>query len=148
MNERKARMWFAVFALAVFCTGAGAGFVAGRLLPGPPFGGLRGGPPGPPPPAELAERLGRDLDLSAGQLAQLARILESRRAGLEQLQRDVRARFDAEQQALRVEIAGILTAEQHKRFDDWLSRWPGAPEGPGAGGGPPPPGPGGPPGRF
>ena len=177
MNERKAHVWFALFTLAVFCTGAGAGLVMGRLIPGPLLPGFlrpapppgapggRGGPGGPGggmAPHELVDRLTTDLGLSAEQHTQLRGIMESRRAGMEQIQQEVRARFDAEQQALRADIRKILTADQQTQFETWLKQWmpadgrggpagrgrlggPGG-GGPGGGrpGGPPPGGPGGP----
>lgn len=151
MNERRARVWFALFVLAVFCTGAGVGVVLGVLVPRPLLPGFLGGGPPPGPPGRLGDRLQKDLDLTSGQRQQLEGILQARRAGLEELQRDVRARFDAEQEALRKDIAQILTPEQRKLFDSWLSRWP-APEDRGPEGRPAGPGglghPGGPPRPF
>jgi hypothetical protein len=36
MSDNRARIWFALFVLAVFCLGGAGGFFAGRFWPGPP----------------------------------------------------------------------------------------------------------------
>ena len=126
---RRARVWFALFVLAVFCLGAAAGLILGRRMERgdpsdrpdgrPAFGrgGPRGpGPGGPPPPVRL-ERLSRDLDLTTDQRTQLDVVLRASRDRVEQFQRDVRGRFDEEQRNLHEEIRKILTPDQQSRFD-------------------------------
>ena len=130
MSGSRARIWFALFVLAVFCLGAAAGLLLGRRMeraerfdrPGdgrPAFGrgGPRGPGPGGPPPQVLLERLSRDLDLTADQQTQLDVVLRASRDRVEQFQRDVRGRFDEEQRGLHQEIRKILTPDQQSRFD-------------------------------
>ncbi len=128
----RARIWFALFVLAVFCLGGAAGLMLGRQMErndrfdrppaGRPFGpgGPRGGPGGGPPPQVLLERLSRDLDLSADQRAQLDVVLHASRDRVEQFQREVRGRFDDEQRSLHQEIRKILTPDQQARFDRFV----------------------------
>ena len=129
----RARVWFSLFVLAVFCLGGAAGLVLGRQIERndrydrpregrPPIGpgGQRGGPGGGPPPQVLLERLTRDLDLKSDQRAQLDVVLHASRDRVEQLQRDVRGRFDEEQRSLHEEIRKILTSDQQTRFDRFI----------------------------
>jgi hypothetical protein len=129
----RARVWFSLFVLAVFCLGGAAGLVLGRQIERndqfdrpregrPPFGpgGPRGGPGGGPPPQVLLERLSRDLDLTSDQRAQLDVVLRASRDRVEQLQRDVRSRFDEQQRSLHEEIRKILTSDQQTRFDRFI----------------------------
>ena len=135
MSDNRTRLWFALFVLAVFCMGAAAGlFIGGRLGDGDrpgrfggPRGGLgpggsRGGPGGGPPSGMLIERLTRDLDLTADQRAQVTVILRASRERVEQLQRDVRGRFDREQRTLHEEIRQVLTPSQQERFEQMVER--------------------------
>jgi uncharacterized membrane protein len=95
MSDRKVRVWFALFVLAIFCVGlAGGALVARRLLPMErPIDRLmrdpRAGEPGDP---------------------------DGRRGRLDTL-RDVRDRFDAERRTVRDEIRNVLTPEQQQKFD-------------------------------
>ena len=55
MTDNRARIWFSLFVLAVFCVGGVLGFIVGRHappLPGEPAGAFAGGPEGrgPRPP--------------------------------------------------------------------------------------------------
>jgi Spy/CpxP family protein refolding chaperone len=94
----------------------------------------------------MARRLATDLDLTSAQQAELDAILARRRQRIEQVQGEVQARFEAEQREMRDEIAKILTPDQRKKFEGWLSRepfpgmWrmpgPGMGRGRGMGGGP------------
>lgn len=51
MSDNRARIWFSLFVLVVFCLGGAGGFVIGRHAPpGPFFTGAGGPPPGPAGP--------------------------------------------------------------------------------------------------
>jgi Spy/CpxP family protein refolding chaperone len=51
-------------------------------------------------------------------------VLKSRRERLNQMQHDVRERFDREQQELRAEIRKILTPEQQQKYDRLIQEAP------------------------
>ena len=151
MPDNRARIWFSLFVLAVFCFGGAVGFVAGRHvppLPGwnpggldagpegqgmrPPFGiGRRGGPPGlfglgrggpPPLPPELIAMLASELQLDAGQQDQVKKILDEHRAHLYEVHREARAKFDKEQQDLQNAVRGVLRPDQQEKFQRFLER--------------------------
>ena len=151
MPDNRARIWFSLFVLAVFCLGGAAGFVADRLLsrppglgPGaldagpegrgmrPPFGiGRRGGAPGlfglgrggpPPLPPELMATLASELQLDAGQQDQVKKILDEHRAHLYEVHREARAKFDQEQQDLQNAVRGVLRPDQQDKFQRFLER--------------------------
>ena len=145
MHDSRARIWFALFVLAVFCFGGAAGFVVGRHPPpfpgwagdpvgpegrgpaggrngGPPFGrgfGRAGVPAGIPPP--MAARLASELGLDADQRARMQTILEERRRRFEQVHREARDRFETEQRDLQAAIRAILRPDQIERFDRFMS---------------------------
>jgi len=126
------RVWFSLFVLAVFCLGLASGMVIGRRMIGPPpFGGGFGGPlgrgRGGPPPERLVERLTSELQLNTEQRTQIDAILKSRRQRLDDLQHDVHARFEREQQELRDEIRKILTPEQQQQFEKLMQDEPRGP---------------------
>ncbi|HYT74962.1 MAG TPA: hypothetical protein VEL79_09470 [Vicinamibacterales bacterium] len=137
MSDNRARIWFALFVLAVFCLGGAGGFVLGRhappLHPGAPgiFGGRgRGGlfmhgPAGAPPlPPDLVNRLSSELQLDAAQQEQVKKILDDRRDRLEQIHRDARDRFDKEQRELHGAIRAVLRPDQQEKFDRFLEHRP------------------------
>ena len=151
MSDNRTRIWFSLFVLAVFCVGLGSGVLIGRrvvpLSPGGPGFGMRGMGPGTgggPAPGRLIERLDSELHLTSDQRAQVERIFETRRQGLEAVRNDVLARAEKEQRELQAEIRKVLTPEQQQRFDKWLADAPRGRRGrgPGMGLGPvgPPPG--------
>jgi Spy/CpxP family protein refolding chaperone len=133
MSDSRLRLWFALFVLVVFCVGLAGGVLIGRTVMrravvergfdrdrgprdgGPGLGGPRRG--GGPPPRALAERLAKDLGLTAEQQTKVEAVLTASREQVERLQRDVRERLDAEQRGLRDEIRKILTPEQQQKFD-------------------------------
>ena len=149
MSDSRARIWFALFVLAVFCLGGAGGFILGRHVPpfpdtrdlpplpegrrpppdgrlpiggGPPFGRGRGGPGGPaglPPP--VAARLADDLQLDAAQRAQFYKVLDDHRTKFEQVHREARDRFDAEQRELQAAIRAVLRDDQIQRFDQFIN---------------------------
>ena len=125
MSDSRAKIWFALFVLVVFCAGAAAGVFVGRGFDGRERS-WRGGPPpsgpgpgrgGGPPPEVLLRRLTDDLDLDAAQREEVGRVLRASRDRIEGLQRDVRQQFDREQQNLREEIRKVLRPEQQERFE-------------------------------
>jgi Spy/CpxP family protein refolding chaperone len=134
MSDSRARVWFALFVLAVFCLGAASGIVIGRHL-GPPrsgpglFGVGRGpgplqleGPPGRggPPMSTLVQRLASELQLDDAQTAQIRTIMNQRRDRLEQVHREARERFAQEQRELHAAIRAVLRPDQQQKFDRFL----------------------------
>jgi hypothetical protein len=146
MSDSRARIWFALFVLAVFCLGGAAGFVIGRHVPprfrggelaplfgeerefgraggpgrGGPFGRGLGGPP--PLPSGLVNRLTSELQLDATQQEQVKKVLDERRDRLEQVHREARERFGKEQRDLHDAIRTILRPDQQQKFDSFLGR--------------------------
>jgi hypothetical protein len=138
VSDSRARIWFALFVLAVFCLGGAGGFVLGRHVPPPPpgrlgfFGGRggpgRGGPAGfargeggpLPLPPDLVNRLTTDLQLDAAQQQQVNKILAERRDRLDAVHRDARDRFEKERRDLHAAIRAVLKPEQQTRFDQFL----------------------------
>lgn len=130
MSDNRAKVWFALFVLVVFCAGAAAGVFVGRRFDAPERA-WRGGPPDPagppgrgggPPPEVLLRRLTADLDLDAAQREEVGRVLRSSRDRIEGLQHDVRQQFDREQQNLRDEIRKVLRPDQRERFEQTFGR--------------------------
>ena len=145
MHDSRARLWFALFVLVVFCLGGAGGFILGRHVPdfpgrmGPPpdpramdgrgFGRGRGGPPlfarGPLGPAGLppgeAVRLAAQLNLDEAQRAQLRTVLDDHRQKFEQVHREARDRFDSEQRELHAAIRALLRPDQVQRFDQFIN---------------------------
>ncbi|MCX6552394.1 MAG: hypothetical protein NTY02_15555 [Acidobacteria bacterium] len=135
MTDRSSRFWFALFVLAVFCTGAGAGVLGGRFLGRP---GLLGGPPpGGQSLEELNRQLTSELGLDAAQQQQLGAVLEASRTRVDRFRHDAQVRFEQEHETLQGEIRKVLNENQRVKFAAWL-RKNGSP-------GPPPGGPPGPP---
>lgn len=137
------KVWFGVFVLVVFCLGAAAGVVADRyrMFGGRrPFGAgmLRGGPP---KPAEIADRMSRELGLTDAQRTQLEEVFRRNGDHLEQFRRETGARFDVLRKQLDSEISAILTPEQRAKFEEQRKRRERnrPPRAPGEPGGPPRP---------
>jgi hypothetical protein len=136
--DNRAKFWFALFVLVVFCLGGAGGFLLGRHVPPfprpdgppPPFGpgpggrrgGPFGGPGGMPPP--VAARLADEVQMDDAQRAQLRQTLEEHRPKFEQIGRDARERFEKEQQELHDAIRAFLRADQVQRFDQFMGRRP------------------------
>jgi len=142
--DSRARIWFSLFVLAVFCLGGAGGFILGRHMPpprerffgrpGPPGvegdlrgfgrlegpGGRRGGPP--PLPADLVNRLSSTLQLDAAQQDQIKKILDEHRDHLEQVHRAARDQFAREQGELHAAIRAVLRPDQQEKFDKFLER--------------------------
>jgi len=140
MTGNRMRLWFALFVAFVFVAGVATGVVLGPRLGGPmgwlgrgralggPLGLRLGPPPGAGPggmaPERLVSRLADELKLDSEQRKKLEAIFERRRERLGSVNREMRQRFEAEQDELRREINEILTPEQQQRFEAWLSRAP------------------------
>ena len=142
MSDSRARIWFSLFVLAVFCVGLGSGVLLGRRMigpPGRPFGEFAG-PPGlagrraGPPPGVLLDRLNRELALTEDQRARVD-VLKTSRERLDRLQEETHNRLEGEQGALRDQIRQLLTPEQQQKFDRWIGENP--PRGNGRRGRPP-----------
>jgi hypothetical protein len=147
VSDNRARIWFSLFVLAVFCLGGASGFVAGRHVPrfpgfdglppppadvdgrgyglegrgvrrGPPFGRGPGG--APPLPPNLMPVLSSELQLDASQQDQVKKILDERRGRLEQVHREARASFEKEQRELHAAIRALLRSDQQEKFDKFL----------------------------
>ncbi|HWK09019.1 MAG TPA: hypothetical protein VNR64_03145 [Vicinamibacterales bacterium] len=143
MSVNRAKIWFALFTLAVFCLGAASGMVIGRRMGPPPraprgFFGFGRGPlhgPGPaafpspegrgvPLPPDLVNRLTRELQLDDNQQTAVRKILDDRRARLEQVHREAREKFEQEQRELHQAIRAILRPDQQQTFDRFAERHP------------------------
>jgi Spy/CpxP family protein refolding chaperone len=139
MSDNRARIWFALFVLAVFCFGGATGFMVGRHMPPPRFAGGpglfgrgpgRGGPAafargGPPPiPIDVVGRMVDDMDLDAPQRAQVKKILDEHRGHLEEVHQQAREQFDKEQKELHSAIRAVLRPDQQQKFDRFLERRP------------------------
>ena len=140
MSDKRTRIWFSLFVLAIFAVGLASGLILGRRMGPPPS---RGGAPiagmprgGPGGPVRLIERLERDLLLTPEQRSQVEAIFEARRPRLEDVQQEMMARADREQKELQAEIRAVLTPEQVQRFDRWLAEAPRGRGGRGGRGGP------------
>jgi uncharacterized membrane protein len=132
VHDSRARIWFALFVLVVFCLGGAGGFILGRHVPpfagrpgpppGPPFGRGMGGPGAPaglPPP--VAARLAGELNLDDAQRAKFRAVLDDHRRKFEQVHREARDRFDGEQRELYAAIRALLRPDQVQRFDQFIS---------------------------
>ena len=143
MSDNRARIWFSLFVLAVFCVGLGSGVLLGRRMigpPGRPFGEFAGPPGLPgrragPPPGVLLDRLNRELALTEDQRARVDVVLKTSRDRLDRLQEETHNRLEGEQGALRDQIRLLLTPEQQQKLDRWIVENP--PRGSGRRGRPP-----------
>jgi len=139
MTGNRMRFWFVLFVAFVFVAGVATGVVLSPRLAGPmgwwgrgwALGGPFGLRPGPPPgggpgmaSSRLVSRLADELKLDPEQRKKLEAVFERRRERLGSVNREMRQRFEAEQDELRREINEILTPEQQQRFEAWLSRAP------------------------
>ena len=144
MPDSRARVWFALFVLVVFCAGLGGGMFIGRRMGPPPPGGAFGflhggrgrglgpgagmgmgmgmGRGGPAIPPELVDRLSREMGLDAAQRAQVTRILDEHRDHLEQVHREAREKFEKEASDLHGALRAVMRPDQQQKFDEWLRR--------------------------
>jgi Spy/CpxP family protein refolding chaperone len=140
LSDNSTKAWFALFVLAVFCAGAGAGLLTAHYVnrgtssggPVPRGAGMGRQAIGP----RVVERLAETLQLTGEQKARFDAIMVQRRGRLDAMRGELRARFETEQRDLRHAIREILTPEQQRRFDVWVRRQSRAGQ-PGAGPRPP-----------
>ncbi len=130
MNDRNLRAWFVVFTIAVFLGGMGSGVILDRFVgrPGvprlpragvPAFAGMRGPAPAFAP---VVPRLAGALDLTAEQKTKLEAIFAAWGQRIQQFRGDVQTRYEDLQKGLRKEIEDMLTPDQRKKFEEWLTR--------------------------
>ena len=114
MNAKSTRLWIGLFVVVVFLCGLGAGVVLRPWLGIGPLWGRFGPPRGlaPRPEQAIIERLATQTELSEEQRGRLKEVFDARRQRFRQIHREVRQRFHTEQEALRAEIAEILTPAQ------------------------------------
>lgn len=127
MSDNRARVWFSLFVLVVFCLGGAVGLLLGRhLTPGSAsMFAIHGmGPVSPPilPPPEVLKTIEDQLQLDATQRAQVQRIFDEHRAHLEQVHREAQQRFGEEARGLHTEIRAVLRPDQQERFDRFLQQ--------------------------
>jgi len=141
--DKHLRAWFVVFVVAVFLAGMGGGMILDRLVGPPRVAGRAaagqgvGGPGRGMGVGPAMYRLADELRLTADQRPKFDAIIQDSRSRIQQVQGEVRGRFEAEQQRMREDIRKILTPDQQKRFDEWIARepMPGLMRGPGMGSG-------------
>jgi hypothetical protein len=143
-------VWFALFVLAVFATGVGAGLAIARFAPPGAWFGRTGGPrpDRPPGPPDVVERMTRDLGLSAEQQHKLQVVFQNAGERFERFRATSHDQFETLRRQLHDEIEEVLTEPQRARFRALMPEPRRGPR-PDTGGpppGPPPPGPP-PPGR-
>jgi hypothetical protein len=114
-----------------------AGVPLGQMGPGGSMGqgmrsgpaavdGMRGGGRGlGPGPGALADRLERELSLTAVQKEKVVALLEKRRSKLDGIRTEMTERMQKEQTDLRAEIRALLEPAQQKRFDEVVATSPG-----------------------
>ncbi len=114
LTQRK--LWFLVFVVVIIAIGFGGGVAADRYLMfgRRPFAGR----PGPPKPAEIADRMSRELGLSTEQRTQLEAVFQRNGDRLEKFHAQTRAQFETIRKRLDSEIGAILTPEQRAKFEE------------------------------
>ncbi|HKY59926.1 MAG TPA: Spy/CpxP family protein refolding chaperone [Gemmatimonadota bacterium] len=136
MNERRGPS--PVLAAGLLLVVAAIGVLGGIALDrtvlrhhGPPGGWIgRHGPHGPPNREfrghvrdRIAEHLGDELELSAGQREELSAVLERQEARLAEAMAETRPRLHQILEDTHREILAILTPEQRERFEEsWMTR--------------------------
>ena len=136
VSDSRARIWFALFVLAVFCLGGAGGFLLGRQCrrrrrrPASPAAadpGVAARPRRSRRPAAAGARRSpiaspSELQLDAAQQEQVRKILDEHRDRLDTVHREARERFDKEQRDLLAAIRAVLRPDQQTRFDTFLDR--------------------------
>lgn len=125
----RSNVWLAAFMALLFATGTLAGVILERTWLAPAAsstipagaGGPRGRGPGPagrPPLEQIVNRLDRDLHFTGEQRQKVVTILQAWDERVRQLQETARREFSTEQEAIRREVAAVLTADQAKVFSE------------------------------
>lgn len=115
LNQSK--LWAVALLIATFAAGAVAGGVVAAALGDEP--GERHRPRGR---MSYAERLERELGLSAAQRESLDAILARRQQAMGELWRQVEPRFDSLRAQIRTEITAILDSDQRAAFQALIAR--------------------------
>lgn len=128
MALARRKLWFLVFVAVVLAIGFSAGVAADRYFTfrRGPFSGR----PGPPKPAEIADRMSRELGLSADQRSQLEAIFQKNGDRLEQFHVQTRTQFETLRRQMESEITSILTPEQRAKYEEQRKRRPRPPRRP------------------
>lgn len=82
----------------------------------------RGGPMFGPPPQQYVEDLGREVQLSDAQRAEILTLLQAQETRLQGMQEEARRVFIEEQEGLHERIAAVMTPEQATTFRAWITR--------------------------
>ena len=117
------KLWFAGFVVLVFGIGVGAGMAVDRYVlygvstdgPGSRDGGRFRTPP---PPTEVADRMTRELGLSAEQRVEIEAVFARGAERLEAFRQQSREQFDSLRAQLHEEIEAVLTPEQRQAFQE------------------------------
>jgi len=73
-------------------------------------------------PGKMAGHMKEKLGLTGAQTEQILEILTRRQQRLHELQREVQPRFEAEFEAVRMEISAVLEPDQSRRYNDWFDK--------------------------
>ena len=125
MQSKSTRLWAGLFVVAVFVIGIAAGVMLRPWLRlGPPRSVGPGAMAGSPARSAnvLVDRLASEMELSDEQRDALEQVLTTRRERFREFHREVRGRFETEQQGMRTAIRDILTPEQVEVFEGLIMR--------------------------
>jgi hypothetical protein len=75
-----------------------------------------------PPPQQYVEDLGREVQLSDVQRAEILTLLQAQETRLQGMQEEARRVFIQEQEGLHERIAAVMTPEQATTFRAWITR--------------------------
>jgi len=106
---------FVIFFSGVVLGGSGALILQKRIL-------LHGLHHPEKVPGRLTEHMQDKLKLTDVQAEQILEILTRRQQRLQELQREVQPRFEAEFDAVRLEIIAVLDPDQAGRYDEWYAK--------------------------
>jgi hypothetical protein len=136
VKPRRRRLWTILIALGIFFCGilAGGG-LAFKII----SEGYKRSFQDPEVLAEkIIRRMERRLDLSSEQVKKAREVILEQQRALQALRKEFRPRLDSQIEKTRRELAGILTAEQARKWEKsfsriqrfWLPPLPGEPRGP------------------
>lgn len=106
---------FVIFCSGVVLGGSGALILQKRII-------LHGLHHPEKVPGRLTEQMQDKLKLTDAQAAQILEILTRRQQSIQTLQKEVQPRFEAEFDAVRLEILDVLNPDQAQKYDDWYTR--------------------------
>ena len=114
MNSKNSKVLAAAFFAGTLAIGVAAGVFLDRawLQPSPrEFHNLKGRESG------FMRQFGRELDLTAGQQAELDHVLANYRERFSEIRRSMHPRYNALRDSLDAEIRALLTPAQQEKFD-------------------------------